>query len=436
MLAALGRGKKKPEDLEKEKEKEKEKNKDKELYESDSDSGVESSEEEEEEDEEDHEEDEDEGDYVQDGPGQPASEANLTNINAGGQGQAAALSIAATDAAAEAVRKGLSQGGHGVHGAGGNVVPGTLSPTRPRQSTMSRIAGGREKKKKIPRHMKTKHRKIDKHHPEFELTYDMMLGIRTTVSMVEAKPHSLIKKSDFEQMLHLRFPGNGSATTPAHVARDFKFKDYCPEVFRQIRARFDIDPAEYLLCICGKFEFLEFISNSKSGQFFFYSHDRRYMIKTVSQSECKFLRKILPDYYDHIMKNPNTLITRFFGMHRVKPHKKKETHFLIMGSVFYTQRSMDIVFDLKGSRQGRSATEDEKKSGGCVYKDNDFVEMKESIALGPKMAEELNNQLARDVEVSFLFLYYLYIHSHYHPTIIIFITYCYSSCLYVESFLG
>lgn len=139
--------------------------------------------------------------------------------------------------------------------------------------------------------------------------------------------------------------------TPAHAARDFKFKDYCPEVFRHIRARFDIDPAEYLLCVCGNFEFLEFISNSKSGQFFFYSHDRRYMIKTVSQGESKFLRKILPEYYAHIMAHPNTLLTRFFGMHRVKPHKKREQHFLIMGSVFYTQRTMDLVFDLKGSSQ-------------------------------------------------------------------------------------
>ena len=130
-------------------------------------------------------------------------------------------------------------------------------------------------KKKVPRHLKTKHRKINREHPEFELTYDMMLGIRTTVSMVEAKRHQRLKSSDFTTSLNLRFPGGGSNYTPAHVARDFKFKDYCPEVFRHIRARFDIDPAEYLLCICGNFEFLEFISNSKSGQFFFYSHDRK-----------------------------------------------------------------------------------------------------------------------------------------------------------------
>ena len=85
--------------------------------------------------------------------------------------------------------------------------------------------------------------------------------------------------------------------TPAHQMRTFAFKDYAPEIFRAIRELSGIDTLDYLLCICGNFKFLEFISNSKSGQFFFYSHDRRFMIKTISDEECVFLRSILWDYY-------------------------------------------------------------------------------------------------------------------------------------------
>lgn len=33
--------------------------------------------------------------------------------------------------------------------------------------------------------------------------------------------------------------------------------------------------AEYMVSLCGDFNYIEFISNSKSGQFFFYSHDGR-----------------------------------------------------------------------------------------------------------------------------------------------------------------
>jgi hypothetical protein len=267
------------------------------------------------------------------------------------------------------------------------------SPASPSEN-----AGSNKSKEKIPRHLKSKHRKINKQHPEFELTYDMMLGIRTVVGKTEAQPHEKLTDSDFKQTIKLKFPGRGGMTTPAHQMRDFKFKDYSPEVFRLIREKFDINPADYLMCVCGNFQYLEFVSNSKSGQFFFYTHDRRYMIKTVSQAECKFLREILPSYYAHIAANPQTLLTRFYGMHRVKPHKKKETHFLIMGSVFYTTKYIHTVFDLKGSKQGRSATEAEKKSSTCVYKDLDFLEKNITLRIGNQRAEILNRQIAKDVE--------------------------------------
>ena len=82
----------------------------------------------------------------------------------------------------------------------------------------------------------------------------------------------------------------------------------------------------------------------------------------------------------------------------VQPHKKKEVHFLIMGSVFFTNKFVHTVFDLKGSRQGRNATQKEKDSGAAVYKDNDFVDMGITIKLGEERAKLLNEQIARDVE--------------------------------------
>lgn len=247
--------------------------------------------------------------------------------------------------------------------------------------------------------VKTKHRKINKQHPEFELTYDMMLGIRTVVSKTEAQHRGELSAPDYKESVKLRFPGRGSIITPAHEMRDFKFKDYCPMVFKKIRESFFINPADYLMCVCGNFQYLEFISNSKSGQFFFYTHDRQFMIKTMSKAECKFLRSILPAYYEHIQKNPNTLLTRFFGMHKVKPHKKTQRHFLIMGSVFYTNKYIHTVYDLKGSTQGRYATAKEKLSGAnCVYKDNDFLDFNQHLQLTEAKAKQLNDQLASDVE--------------------------------------
>jgi 1-phosphatidylinositol-4-phosphate 5-kinase len=137
---------------------------------------------------------------------------------------------------------------------------------------------------------------IEDKHPEFEVTYDMMLGIRTVIGMAYNHPPKEIGKEDFEHVGKYSFPKAGSTKTPAHKGRDFRFKDYHPEVFRRIRERFGIEAMEYTMTVTNN-HYLEFISNSKSGQFFFYTHNKQFMIKTMSKEECKFIRKILPAYY-------------------------------------------------------------------------------------------------------------------------------------------
>lgn len=246
--------------------------------------------------------------------------------------------------------------------------------------------------------MAKKHKVIDKTHPEFGLTYAMMLGVRTTVSKIESKPPRELVLDDFRDETKLRFESGGTPETPAHNLRSFKFKDYAPEVFRHIRARCGVTPSEYLLNVCGNFDLLEFVSNSKSGSFFFYSHDGHYMVKTLPKVEARKLLTILPAYYHHVMRYENTLLTRFFGLHRVKPHKRPKVHFLIFGSVFFRSRFIHKTFDLKGSSHGRSATEEEKQSDLCVQKDNDFRDQKVRIRIGAGRARVLKDQLERDVE--------------------------------------
>lgn len=84
----------------------------------------------------------------------------------------------------------------------------------------------------------------------------------------------------------------GSATTPPHkLSHTFKFKDYAPLTFAYLRRIFGVNEFDFLLSVCGNANFIEFISNAKSGQFFFYSSDGKYMIKTMTNAESKFLRR-------------------------------------------------------------------------------------------------------------------------------------------------
>lgn len=69
----------------------------------------------------------------------------------------------------------------------------------------------------------------------------------------------------------------------------------------------------FLNYVPGDYNFIEFISNSKSGQFFFYSHDGKYMIKTQTKEENKFLKRILPHYYKYLTENPYSTLVRIFG---------------------------------------------------------------------------------------------------------------------------
>jgi hypothetical protein len=40
------------------------------------------------------------------------------------------------------------------------------------------------------------------------------------------------------------------------------------------------------------------------------------MIKTQTKEECVLLRDIMPKYVAHLTSNPNSLLVRFYGMHR------------------------------------------------------------------------------------------------------------------------
>ena len=90
-------------------------------------------------------------------------------------------------------------------------------------------------------------------------------------------------------------------------------------------------------------------------------------------------------------------MTKFLGMYRVKLyHLKRNVKFIVMNSVFDTDKMISSFFDLKGSRIGRDA-----KPGESVKKDNDVRNMikKDPTAafiLPPTVRLRLKEQIVRD----------------------------------------
>eukprot|EP00538_Stauroneis_constricta_P000375 CAMPEP_0119552110 /NCGR_PEP_ID=MMETSP1352-20130426/5197_1 /TAXON_ID=265584 /ORGANISM="Stauroneis constricta, Strain CCMP1120" /LENGTH=915 /DNA_ID=CAMNT_0007598289 /DNA_START=274 /DNA_END=3021 /DNA_ORIENTATION=+ len=260
----------------------------------------------------------------------------------------------------------------------------------------------RRKKKSGKKNRKSyvKGKVIDGKHELYALSIAVMLGVRTSI----AKTNSAITAADGRRTLvpqdfmteeKYEFAPKGSATTPPHkLSHTFKFKDYAPMAFAFVRRMFGVNEFDFLLSVCGNANFIEFISNAKSGQFFFYSSDGKYMIKTMTNAESKFLRRILPHYFKHCTQNPNTLLPKFYGMYRVKLyHLRRNVKFVIMNSVYYTDKYLQSFYDLKGSVLGRTA-----KPGQDVLKDNDLRNKlpNESLSIYPDVRVRLRQQIVND----------------------------------------
>ncbi|XP_013716499.2 phosphatidylinositol 4-phosphate 5-kinase 7 [Brassica napus] len=208
----------------------------------------------------------------------------------------------------------------------------------------------------------------------YYLMLNLQLGIRYTVGKITPVPRREVRASDFGKKARtmVYFPRDGSNFTPPHKSIDFSWKDYCPMVFRNLRAMFKLDPADYMMSICGDDGLTEICSPGKSGSIFYLSHDDRFVIKTLKKSELEVLLKMLPKYYRHVGDHENTLITKFFGVHRIKLKLGKKVRFVVMGNMFCTELKIHRRYDLKGSTQGR-ITEKTKIQEKTTLKDLDLA---------------------------------------------------------------
>ncbi|KAJ7650645.1 hypothetical protein FB45DRAFT_730139 [Roridomyces roridus] len=240
---------------------------------------------------------------------------------------------------------------------------------------------------------------IGEDHVNYVLMYNMLTGIRIGFSRCQAKIKRPLTDEDFTARHKFSFDIVGNELTPS-AKYDFKFKDYAPWVFRELREDyFHLDPADYLLSLTSKYILSELGSPGKSGSFFYFSRDYRFIIKTIHHSEHKFLLSILKEYHHHVKNNPHTLLSRFYGLHRVKLPRGRKIHFVIMNNLFPPHRDIHETFDLKGSTVGREYPEAKAATNPrAVLKDINWINRGHTLELGPEKRALLTEQLRRDAE--------------------------------------
>ena len=204
-----------------------------------------------------------------------------------------------------------------------------------------------------------------------------------------------------EEEQKIRFP-------PSASYRSFTFVDIKPKLFALLRGVFGVSTEAYMESF--KIEnaadvessgMLEKFTEGKSGSFFYFTRDYRYIIKTITPSEEAFLKKLLYSYYVHMKDNPNSIIVHFYGLHKVRlAPGQKYISVVVMNNIFHNEMGLGIHerYDLKGSRVGRSVLKGKKESKEKKSSTLKDLDLNKPIVIGPSNKEQLMEQLRTDLQ--------------------------------------
>jgi hypothetical protein len=105
------------------------------------------------------------------------------------------------------------------------------------------------------------------------------------------------------------------------INEDVMIVEYAPAIFDQVKQFDGITPEQVRKSLSTDANrdsiFKAKESAGKSGSFFFFSYDRKFLIKTMNGPETKLFRESLPFYLLHLRDNPDSLIARIYGIFTV-----------------------------------------------------------------------------------------------------------------------
>ena len=71
----------------------------------------------------------------------------------------------------------------------------------------------------------------------------------------------------------------------------------------------------------------------RSGSFFFFSHDNKFIIKTIPKEELKEVLRLLPSLDEHYKKNPRSLLSKILGVFTVKTKTMSDVHLMLQENI-------------------------------------------------------------------------------------------------------
>jgi hypothetical protein len=278
------------------------------------------------------------------------------------------------------------------------------SPVTPNLSTIK----SKKKKKSLRKQLKL-------YDENFCIAMSFVNALNKSLFLLKNDKHKMPSGKDFEleNMISL-------ADLNKSIYDYCEFIDIAPIVFQRIRFYDGISNEDFIRDIgyndfkaifSKKMQSLnEEKSTGKSGSVFFQSSNGKYFIKTIRDSEVKVLRRTLKDYFTHLENNPNSFLSRYYGLHKLRFYKnnklKKNFFLVIMNNVFHNGQkpiSPETIFDLKGSTYKRR-TPEEKLKLKAAGKDLNFLDIIEQGELNMRIAPAKLNSILDVIQKDSMFL--------------------------------
>jgi len=224
----------------------------------------------------------------------------------------------------------------------------------------------------------------------------LMWGINHSISELNhVNLPVMLMPDDFKAFTKIRVDNHmfNKDNMPSH----FKFKEYCPVVFRNLRERFGVDEEVYLNSLT-KYCPAEAQPLGRGGMRKLFSYDSRFFIRCIQTEHVAEMHRVLKEYHQYIVeRHAKTLLPQYLGMYRVTINDS-ETYVVVMRNIFSPRLPIQRKYDLKGSTVARQASEKERAKDLPTFKDNDFLNDGQLIRVGPEKREQLMAMIQSDTE--------------------------------------
>ena len=160
--------------------------------------------------------------------------------------------------------------------------------------------------------------------------------------------------SAHDSIFDLNLRASAYLTDDLIVKRNVLTRSYFPKEFKQLRVDDKIDDATIIESLLPDFNTTSVFkvgeASGQSGCFFFFSHDKKFILKTMRDDEMSFFKnRISRSYFQYLKENTGSLLARIYGIYTVHMAGYAPVDLILMAHTLQISDELERVFDLKGS---------------------------------------------------------------------------------------